>query len=81
MAIVQKTINWNSEVWIKAVDSVAQMNGYQETITNELGESIPNPQGKIPFFNAWLKKQAINAITENDCRVALSTVTPMVDEG
>ncbi len=86
MAVVSKAINWNNQVWIKAVDAVAEMNGWTAEVPNpayvEGGQepaTIPNPKGKIPFFNAWLKKKAINEITERDNRVALATVVPLAD--
>lgn len=81
MAVVSKSINWDSVAWNKAVDAVATMNGWTATIPDPADPllTIPNPVGKIPFFNAWLKKQAINAITEKANRDALATVVPVVD--
>lgn len=86
MALVQKTINWNAAVWNAAVDAVAEMNGWTAEVPNpayvEGGQepaTIPNPKGKIPFFNAWLKKQAINATTEYANRMALASVVPLID--
>lgn len=81
MAIVSKSINWNAAVWNSAVDAVASMNGWTATIHDPADPllTIPNPQTKIQFFNAWLKKQAINAITEKQNRDALATVVPVID--
>lgn len=82
MAIVAKSINWNAAVWTKAVDAVAELNGWTATIVDPADPllTIPNPVGKIQFFNAWLKKKAINETTERDNRVALATVVPVTDE-
>lgn len=87
MPVVSKSINWDNAVWIKAVDAVAEVNGWTADVPNpafvEGGQeplTIPNPQGKIQFFNAWLKKKAINEITERDNRVALATAVPVIDE-
>jgi hypothetical protein len=79
MAVVSKSINWDNQVWIKAVNAVAELNGYQSTILDENGQPISNPQSNIQFFNAWLKKQAINAITERDNRAAIAAVVPVID--
>lgn len=81
MAVVSKAINWDNTVWIKAVDAVAELNGYQATIPDPQNPEImiTNPQSKIQFFNAWVKKQAINQITEKANRDALAAVVPMVD--
>ena len=86
MPVVAKSINWDNAVWIKAVAAVAEVNGWTENIPNpafvEGGQepaTIPNPQSKIQFFNAWVKKKAINEITERDNRVALATVIPVID--
>jgi hypothetical protein len=86
--VVSKSINWDNQVWIWAVDAVAEMNGYQATISDpnfvpteevQIAPQIPNPQSKIQFFNSWLKKKAINEITERDNRLALASVVPVVD--
>jgi len=73
-------------LYAKEVDAVAELNGWTAEIANpafvEGGAepaTIPNPVGKIQFFNAWLKKKAINEITERDNRIALSTVVPVID--
>ena len=81
MAVVSKSINWNSVVWTKAVDAVAELNGWTATIVDPQNPeaTIPNPVGKVQFFNAWLKKKAINEITEKNNRDVLATVVPMVD--
>ena len=83
MAIVSKSINWNAAVWNQAVDAIASMNGWTATIPDPADPTgvatIPNPQSKQQFFNAWLKKQAINAITEKQNRDALATVVPVTD--
>lgn len=89
MAVISKSINWDNAVWIKAVDAVAELNGYQATIPDpnfvpteevQTPPQIPNPQSKQQFFNAWLKKKAINEITEKANRGALATVVPVIDE-
>jgi hypothetical protein len=86
MPIVQKAINWDNGVWLKAVNAVADMNGWTAEVPNpayieggEEPETIPNPVAKVPFFNAWLKKKAINEITEYNNRLALAAVVPEVD--
>jgi hypothetical protein len=86
MAVVSKAINWDNTVWIKAVDAVAELNGWTAEVPNpafvEGGQepaTIPNPVGKIQFFNAWLKKKAINEITERDNRIALANVVVVTD--
>jgi hypothetical protein len=87
MPVVSKAINWDNAVWNKAVDAVAEVNGWTVDVPNpafvdggQEPATIPNPVGKVPFFNAWLKKKAINEITERDNRVALASVVPTVDE-
>lgn len=88
MPVVSKAINWDNAVWLQAVDAVAEMNGYTDTIPDPnfvptLGEPtapmIPNPQSKQQFFNAWLKKKAINEIIGKANRDALATVVPVID--
>lgn len=83
MAVIAKSINWDNAVWLQAVDAVATMNGYQATIPDPADQTgaatLPNPQSKQQFFNAWVKKQAINAITEKANRDALATVIPVTD--
>ena len=32
MPIVQKEINWNDQIWLKAVNAVAEMNGWTAAI-------------------------------------------------
>ena len=82
MAVVQKTINWNAAVWNSAVDAVAELNGWTENVVDPQDPllTIPNPVSKIQFFNAWLKKKAINEITERDNRLALANVVVLTDE-
>ena len=50
MPIVQKAINWDNDVWLKAVNAVADMNGWTETVPNpkyvegnQEPATIPNP--------------------------------------
>ena len=79
--VVSKSINWDNTVWIKAVDAVAELNGWTATIPDPVDPqlTIPNPVSKIQFFNAWLKKKAINEITERDNRLALANVVVVTD--
>jgi hypothetical protein len=58
-----------------------QANGWTATIPDPADPllTIPNPQSKQQFFNAWLKKQAINAITEKQNRDALAAIVPVTD--
>ena len=81
MAVVSKSINWNAAYWNAAVDAVAAMHGWTATIPDPADPllTITNPVSKIQFFNAWLKAQAGNAITEQANRTALAAVIPMVD--
>jgi hypothetical protein len=82
MALVTKSINWNAAVWNAAVDAVAELNGWTDTIVDPQDPliTIPNPVSKIQFFNAWVKKKAINEITELSNRQALANIVVMSDE-
>ena len=81
--VVAKSINWDNTVWLAAVDAVATLNGWTATIPDPADPTgvatIANPVSKQQFFNAWVKKQAINQITERDNRVALSSVIQLTD--
>lgn len=72
MATVNLTIK--DSLYAKELDAIAAMGGWTENITDENGQSVPNPVSKELFFKqqikAWLRNQAV----EHANRVALASV-------
>ena len=78
MAKLDFTFNTGDTPVSKIVDAIANEYGYRETIIDDTGKEIPNPQNKAQFAKHCIKNYIIGIVRKADLlevsRVALQTV-------
>jgi len=66
--------SWTNAKKIAMLDDYVSYYGYQETIINEQGEEIANPQSKKEFANEKLMQEIIHKVSAVRRRVAENAV-------
>lgn len=66
--------SWTIEKKVAFLNDLCATGGYQETITNEAGETVPNPMTKKEFANRMIAKQIVRWVNGWRKTVAESSV-------